>query len=356
MPQRWRKCSVEQHGHGYSTLSLQLVVQAEALWLGRQICPRICVYPDGIKTLPLRCWKRIDIIDVSPHGCKVHLGSNTKSQISPGEGKAIFLSSCRASHTAAIAVVVHRPNTSWRRRQMDSRLAKLVIEGLLHCGCRLMRWGTNVSPLGAHSEGSITYLSPTPPIRLRPWPGTVSAPWLQERRNSSESIESFWFSTLFRVKHSSTSFFPFLIPLTRSLSVNIQSQNLTLFFFSFIGLFLAVLGLPCPGKETLTPQFYSFLLVFCFGLGFEEDAENKVSDGGFAHEHLKILLIQHLTAALKATHTHIHTCTHIYFVIHWTNISFFLKIYFYLFIYLFILAAPGVSCSTWDLRWGMWAS
>lgn len=163
-------------------------MQAEALCLRRQICPRIRVYSDEIKTLPLQCWKRIDIIDVSPHGCKVHLGSNTKSWISPGEGKAIFLSSGRASHTAAIAVVGHRSNTSWRKRRMDSHLAKLVIEGLLHCGCCLMtrRWGTNVSPLSAHCERSITYLSPTPPIRLQPWPGTISAPWLQERKNSSK--------------------------------------------------------------------------------------------------------------------------------------------------------------------------
>ena len=53
-------------------------MQEEALWAGEQICPSIRVHSDGIKTRPLQCLKRTDIVNVSPHDCKVHLGNDTK--------------------------------------------------------------------------------------------------------------------------------------------------------------------------------------------------------------------------------------------------------------------------------------
>lgn len=100
----------------------------------------------------------------------------------------MFLSSCRASNTEATVVFVHWSIKHKLEKEVDGNYqAELVTEYLLHCGYPLsgMEMRHKCTPSGAHCERGITYPSPTSPIRLQPQPWTISAPWLQERRNSS---------------------------------------------------------------------------------------------------------------------------------------------------------------------------
>ena len=187
-------------------------MQVEAVWAGGQICPRICIHSDGIKTLPLQCWKRADIVNVWPRACKVHLGNDSKQGVSPGEGKTMFMSSCRTSSMATIAIFAHRFNTRQRKRQMDSHLAMLVTEGLLHCRCPRVAWkgGTRSPCLVPAVRGALHILLSHLLLAL--------SHLLHNYRGGGTlqvATES-WFSTHFRVQHSSTSFSPYLVPLTRN--------------------------------------------------------------------------------------------------------------------------------------------
>lgn len=135
----------------------------------------------------------------------------------------MFLSSCRTSSMATIAVFAHRFNTRQRKRQMDRHLAMLVTEGLVHCRCRVAWKG------GTRSLCSVPAVRGASHILLSHL--LLALSHLLHNYRGGGTLQSGHRVLLVFHSFQSSTFKYFIFPLSRSFDkkfVNIQSQNLTL--------------------------------------------------------------------------------------------------------------------------------
>ena len=141
-------------------------MQVEAVQAGGQICPRICIHSDGIKTLPLQCWKRADIVNVWPRDCKVYLGNDSKQGVSPGKERPCFWAHAELPAWLPLPYL-HIDSTQDRG---SSRWTAILL-------CWLPRASSTADALGWHGR-----VVQGPRARCPPW----------EEHHTSCSHTSFW--------------------------------------------------------------------------------------------------------------------------------------------------------------------